>query len=951
VGLTGAAGAVGSTGSTGVTGVTGAGVTGAIGATGLTGNTGATGSAGVTGAGVTGATGAIGATGLTGNTGTTGATGAGVTGATGNTGSTGAVGATGVGDLPGGSNTQVQFNDAGAFGGANYFRFDKTLNTIYFTQFDNLGVSGGLFRSGNGGGLSWSSNSAFNLGTVDVAIQRDGPGVVQINNPIGPGFGDLKLRQALASNGTPALPAYSFTATPNTGWYRDVFLSAAYVGSHVFQIHDVGASLNANGRLGWAPTTPIGPGAPEDVALSRNAAGVLEVNDFTVPGTNFRDLKLRRALIAPTTLGTVVDGAHEYDGSKHWATIGTTRHQIAPDTALMFNVRDYGATGNSVTDDTIAINAAIAALIAAGSGILYFPRGAYITSTALTTITVSCIVMGQGRNVSILYTNNATANLLTLSAYCTVQDMWIASTVAKSAGYLVGAGGGQFNITRCVLNQGFENLRISANDATVSDCFLANPVSMSINITTGNHILITDSYFDSTTNPTYGIRITGMSDRVSIQNCQLVKQGSSAAIMVDAQSGMTVSNLSIVNTVIQQSGGQGVLLQPATGGTVRNVKIIGCSAIANSASGFYFTSSGGTLQSVDVTDCHGNGNGSGSGITYMAGTHVRVLGGVYAGNAAYGIHVNGVTDFSIIGAKIGSLGAYGGNQYGIVLETTALDRFTVCNNDLGGNTIAPIYNNVSGTTTATWSMYNNATSGDISFKYNRIYGDFSGATTSRPTFMSVSAAGTYVQIAPGVANNPGALVCYGNNDLANAPVGYMSMQGQLSPPVLAVGATIQGSATQAVLSLETAGASRAKNNPATGMWQMGVTLAADDGVHPVQVNGMVKATSLTSKLAVISTTYAATLNDSVIFADCTPGTFTITLPSTAAAPFNANTLSKMLVIKRYDSSANVVTIARATGELLYLGNGGSTATSALGAQQKMILVATAGAWWIMYGPA
>jgi hypothetical protein len=114
---------------------------------------------------------------------------------------------------------------------------------------------------------------------------------------------------------------------------------------------------------------------------------------------------------------------------------------------------------------------------------------------------------------------------------------------------------------------------------------------------------------------------------------------------------------------------------------------------------------------------------------------------------------------------------------------------------------------------------------------------------------------------------------------------------------------------------------------------------------------MVKATSLTSKLAVISTTYAATLNDSVIFADCTPGTFTITLPSTAAAPFNANTLSKMLVIKRYDSSANVVTIARATGELLYLGNGGSTATSALGAQQKMILVATAGAWWIMYGPA
>ncbi len=43
----------------------------------------------------------------------------------------------------------------------------------------------------------------------------------------------------------------------------------------------------------------------------------------------------------------------------------------------VFNVLNYGATGNGVTDDTVAIRGALAAAEAAGGGIIYLPAGTY----------------------------------------------------------------------------------------------------------------------------------------------------------------------------------------------------------------------------------------------------------------------------------------------------------------------------------------------------------------------------------------------------------------------------------------------------------------------------------------------------------------------------------------------------------------------------------------------
>lgn len=69
----------------------------------------------------------------------------------------------------------------------------------------------------------------------------------------------------------------------------------------------------------------------------------------------------------------------------------------------VFNVRDYGAVGDGVTDDTAAIQAAIAACNTAGGGTVFFPRGTYEVSTGLTPPNW-CVLSGEGYGSRLDYT-------------------------------------------------------------------------------------------------------------------------------------------------------------------------------------------------------------------------------------------------------------------------------------------------------------------------------------------------------------------------------------------------------------------------------------------------------------------------------------------------------------------------------------------------------------------
>lgn len=79
----------------------------------------------------------------------------------------------------------------------------------------------------------------------------------------------------------------------------------------------------------------------------------------------------------------------------------------------IYNVKAYGATGNGSTDDTAAINAAVAQACYEGGGIVYFPAGTYKFSSTVTDSACemdAISLVGAGRRATFLnYTGTGDA--------------------------------------------------------------------------------------------------------------------------------------------------------------------------------------------------------------------------------------------------------------------------------------------------------------------------------------------------------------------------------------------------------------------------------------------------------------------------------------------------------------------------------------------------------------
>ncbi|WP_317259170.1 glycosyl hydrolase family 28-related protein [Paenibacillus sp. J5C2022] len=88
------------------------------------------------------------------------------------------------------------------------------------------------------------------------------------------------------------------------------------------------------------------------------------------------------------------------------------------------NVMDYGAIGDGTTDDTDAIQAAIAACSAAGGGVVCFPAGTYLSGTIQ--VGGNMKLRGVGQDVTLLKLKPGTNDALmvgTLTENVTISDM------------------------------------------------------------------------------------------------------------------------------------------------------------------------------------------------------------------------------------------------------------------------------------------------------------------------------------------------------------------------------------------------------------------------------------------------------------------------------------------------------------------------------------------------
>ena len=141
--------------------------------------------------------------------------------------------------------------------------------------------------------------------------------------------------------------------------------------------------------LGEAPNTTA------SASVIVNIDGVTQkATDYSISGST---LTFDTAPPHSSEIYIVVFGlAHTGDASSSYVTStgSTTGRTLATRFAEVVNVKDYGAVGDGVTDDTTAIQAAISAVSVSG-GTLFFPTGSYkVTSEISMTISESVHIAG-----------------------------------------------------------------------------------------------------------------------------------------------------------------------------------------------------------------------------------------------------------------------------------------------------------------------------------------------------------------------------------------------------------------------------------------------------------------------------------------------------------------------------------------------------------------------------
>lgn len=155
------------------------------------------------------------------------------------------------------------------------------------------------------------------------------------------------------------------------------------------------------------------------------------------------------------TIADSVVGALTVLRQNEWAKLGYDNGQMkvvargvldAESPQGQFNVKHFGALGNGSTDDTAAINAAIAAAYAAGGGEVYFPPGRYrVTSTI--TITGAVTLRGAGHPAG--GASNSAATKASTLIHDFVGDFLVYNA---ASGNVEGSGGGADNFRLVQVN-------------------------------------------------------------------------------------------------------------------------------------------------------------------------------------------------------------------------------------------------------------------------------------------------------------------------------------------------------------------------------------------------------------------------------------------------------------------------------------------------------------------
>lgn len=328
-------------------------------------------------------------------------------------------------------------------------------------------------------------------------------------------------------------------------------------------------------------------------------------------------------------------------------------------TLAWFNVKDYGAVANGVTDDTSAVSSAITALVAAGRGVLYFPAGTYKTSGGFT-LSVPTYILGDGMGswdqtyyVTKITCTSQTASLFTVSAgFAAFGGLSLENTYAgtASAGAAVTSspttGLERIDLESVAVKGFYDGLDLQGTGWTVRNSWVYGPVR-------------------------YGIRIrnTVIADAGdwAISDSMIVSaiQDATSGIRIESSGGGKISNTKVNMALDSKRFATGIDVSIATGIATSILMVSGCSV--ENVSG----------DAVNVTT-----TGTGS---YPMVTIAGLQCGLYTNNTGRAVNLNAASAGKIAYCTVSSLTATTDGTARAAIALTNTDNVKIGPQALRGN--------------------------------------------------------------------------------------------------------------------------------------------------------------------------------------------------------------------------------------------------------------------------
>lgn len=549
------------------------------------------------------------------------------------------------------------------------------------------------------------------------------------------------------------------------------FLVASIAFAQTFPVNNLQVNGNAvvNGNTSIGGTTSLGSVPAHNLVVGQGSSPVTSV----VPSTTGYSLLSNGGAVDPSfqqLTAPIIN--YTAPGS------GAVSRTQASKNGDIVSVKDYGAKGDGVINDTAAEAAAITAVCAVGGGTVYYPPGVYLTTPGVLGVTTPfCNGLqfvgsgaGSGGNaaptggtiISVAATTGVLFTFNTLGGVG-IRDLSISYTNTPTAGSAITLNNVYQFVLQNVLVYGAWN-PVSVLGGGVPQIFdhffFINTVTGGTDffINSGNDQYISNGLMYSPfTTPLAGFRIDATAG-VWISNVDVVHKQYN--MLIDPQSGQTVEFLFVDNVGFDTCTSYCMYINPSSGGSVLSNTFSG-SWFASGSIGVYVSTNGGLVDGlrIDGGRIFNNQNQGmlvnpiGGGINHVWVSNTDVTGNSQSSSGTYsGIEFGaGVSNFSLTGNTSTVQGPFGNTQrFGILVDAGASNNYIISDNEVMGNVVAPISDNGTGSTKLLkGNLGYNPLSASVSvgaspFTWTNNLGDTATLIISGGTVSSVTLAGLAV---------------------------------------------------------------------------------------------------------------------------------------------------------------------------------------------------------------